>query len=92
MAIDNNPERFKTLNKMVEERGATCVSTLLQDFTELTPDQYPDVCCIFLDPTCSASGLYLRISCVESLEAHIGLFSCKLSALIRCTINFHHDC
>lgn len=67
MAVDNNPERFKTLNKMVEERGATCVSTLLQDFTELTPDQHPDVSCIFLDPTCSASGLYLRITCVESL-------------------------
>ncbi|KAK3860039.1 hypothetical protein Pcinc_033889 [Petrolisthes cinctipes] len=56
-ALDNNPERFKTLNKLVQQRGATCVSTLLEDFTKLNPDQYPDVRCIFLDPTCTGSGV-----------------------------------
>lgn len=59
-AFDKDKARLSTLNKMVQNAGATCVSTRLQNFLLVTPSAFPEVEYILVDPSCSGSGIVNR--------------------------------
>ncbi|KAL5515997.1 hypothetical protein EMCRGX_G001253 [Ephydatia muelleri] len=59
-AFDKDKTRLLTLNKMVQNAGAACVTTKLQDFLTVIPSSFPDVEYILVDPSCSGSGIVNR--------------------------------
>ncbi|XP_045608311.2 28S rRNA (cytosine-C(5))-methyltransferase isoform X1 [Procambarus clarkii] len=60
LAVEKDFERYQTLQKLLNERGTTCVTFLNKDFTKLLHDKHSDVEFIFVDPSCSSSGLSLH--------------------------------
>lgn len=63
-ACERNPERSKTLAKMVKLAGAEKIVTIRekQDFTKLdvTNPKFANVTALILDPSCSGSGIFGR--------------------------------
>lgn len=57
LATEMDSSRFETLVKLLRQRGVTCVTTYKQDFMELPHNKFPGVEYIFVDPTCSSSGV-----------------------------------
>jgi len=45
---------------MLEKWGATNVTVMNKDFTDLDPKEYKDVEYILVDPSCSGSGKLVR--------------------------------
>lgn len=60
IASEKSFKRYKTLEKLLQQRGATCVFATNQDFTKLPSKLTAGVEHIFLDPTCSSSGTDLH--------------------------------
>ncbi|XP_050701678.1 28S rRNA (cytosine-C(5))-methyltransferase-like isoform X2 [Eriocheir sinensis] len=56
IASEKSFSRYKTLKKLLHQRGASCVTTVNKDFTKLPQDLTAGIEHIFLDPTCSSSG------------------------------------
>ncbi|XP_066146187.1 28S rRNA (cytosine-C(5))-methyltransferase [Euwallacea fornicatus] len=60
-AVEQNPQRFQTLKKIVEKSGATCVNLINQDVLRLGESDLPKVQYILVDPSCSGSGMTDRL-------------------------------
>lgn len=83
LAVEKDSARFATLQKLMKERGVECVTYENRDFTKLSLDLYGEAHYIFLDPTCSASGLNIikdnispqRIKGLASFQIHLLLFA-----------------
>lgn len=56
-AVEIRENRFKTLNKIVESSGATCVQTMNKDVLTIFESDCPGVEYILVDPSCSGSGI-----------------------------------
>ncbi|XP_045115578.1 28S rRNA (cytosine-C(5))-methyltransferase-like [Portunus trituberculatus] len=61
IASEKNFKRFKTLEKLLQQRGVTCARAINQDFTKLPFKLVARVKHIFVDPTCSSSGTDLHM-------------------------------
>jgi len=58
IAFERDPKRFKTLCSRVDGMGAKgIVECTKVDFLSVNPSKFKDVDAIFLDPSCSGSGL-----------------------------------
>ncbi|CAL4107501.1 unnamed protein product, partial [Meganyctiphanes norvegica] len=79
-AIEKDGKRYNTLNQMITSRGATCVKTQLNDFTKLDPQKYKKVTHIFLDPSCSSTGMNIHTDEVSS-ERLVSLATFQLNLL-----------
>lgn len=55
-AVERDPKRFETLNRMIESSGATCVSAVNKDVLTCMEKDFPGVEYILVDPSCSGSG------------------------------------
>lgn len=55
-AVDHDFKRFQSLNKMVENAGATCIKTINKDVISLTTRDFDSVEYVLVDPSCSGSG------------------------------------
>ncbi|KAK8749779.1 hypothetical protein OTU49_015538, partial [Cherax quadricarinatus] len=86
VAIEKDLERYQTLQRLVVERRATCVTTLNQDFTRLPLDKYSQVEFIFVDPSCSSSGVNLHND--EVPEERIRSLACFQAHLLRHALSF----
>ncbi|KAG0712111.1 putative 28S rRNA (cytosine-C(5))-methyltransferase [Chionoecetes opilio] len=60
VASEKSFKRYKTLDKLLRQRGATCVCATHTDFTKLPQSLIAGTEHIFLDPTCSSSGTDLH--------------------------------
>lgn len=59
-AVERDPRRFETLNRIVEASGATCITTVNKDVLTCTEKDFPGVQYILVDPSCSGSGQYFH--------------------------------
>ncbi|XP_063594207.1 28S rRNA (cytosine-C(5))-methyltransferase-like [Penaeus indicus] len=83
LAVEKDSERFATLQKLMKERGVESITYENKDFTKLSLDLYGEAHYIFLDPTCSASGLNIikdnispqRIKGLASFQIHLLQFA-----------------
>lgn len=83
LAVEKDSTRFATLQKLLKERGVECTTFENRDFTKLSLDLYGEAHYIFLDPTCSASGLNIikdnispqRIRGLASFQIHLLQFA-----------------
>ncbi|XP_047487615.1 28S rRNA (cytosine-C(5))-methyltransferase-like [Penaeus chinensis] len=83
LAVEKDNERFATLQKLMKERGVESITFENRDFTKLSLDLYGEAHYIFLDPTCSASGLNIikdnispqRIKGLASFQIHLLQFA-----------------
>ncbi|CAL9734970.1 25S rRNA (cytosine(2278)-C(5))-methyltransferase [Monosporozyma servazzii] len=68
-AFEKDPERAKILTKMVKIAGCSKqIDVNVGDFTKLaTPENFPNVSGLILDPSCSGSGIFGR-KYVDSLN------------------------
>lgn len=57
-AVEKNFERFKTLQDTLSQSGATNVTTINKDVSQVGPEMCPGVEYIILDPSCSGSGKF----------------------------------
>lgn len=82
-AFERDPERAKTLEKMVQIAGCDkMVEVQIGDFTKLvTAETFADVTCLLVDPSCSGSGVFGR-SAVDSWNEQ-GAGSKKRSRLAK---------
>ncbi|KAJ8946948.1 hypothetical protein NQ314_008749 [Rhamnusium bicolor] len=55
-AVERDPKRFETLNKIVDSSGATCVKTVNKDVLTCGGNNFPGVQYIIVDPSCTGSG------------------------------------
>lgn len=55
-AVERNPKRFETLNRILDGSGATCVQTFNKDVLTCSDKDFPNVEYILVDPSCSGSG------------------------------------
>ncbi|WWD19053.1 hypothetical protein CI109_103511 [Kwoniella shandongensis] len=62
-AFERSPNRYKTLERMLEKAHCTNVDARRADFLESNPDsyEYSKVTRILLDPSCSGSGIVNRL-------------------------------
>lgn len=65
-AFDRDEERKKLLKRRLNQLIVTSgsgfsVEATLQDFLQVSPEEYPSVKCIMLDPTCSGSGIFTAL-------------------------------
>ncbi|XP_066247676.1 28S rRNA (cytosine-C(5))-methyltransferase [Euwallacea similis] len=60
-AVEQDPQRFLTLKRIVEKSGATCVNLINQDVLRLGESDLPNVQYILVDPSCSGSGMTDRL-------------------------------
>ncbi|VDK29249.1 unnamed protein product [Gongylonema pulchrum] len=62
-AIDRDSDRVKTMRKIVNRAGATCISILHGDFLriDVTDRKFSEVHYALVDPPCSGSGIVKRM-------------------------------
>ncbi|KAL7288987.1 hypothetical protein TKK_0016945 [Trichogramma kaykai] len=83
-AVELHEGRHKTLSEFVSHTGAECVDVIQADALTITPEQYPNVEYILVDPSCSGSGmariefmnqdrrdLFIRLKKLRNLQAMI---------------------
>ncbi|XP_014211806.1 probable 28S rRNA (cytosine-C(5))-methyltransferase [Copidosoma floridanum] len=68
-AVEMNEKRYKTLCDVTTEKNATCIEAINDDALKISPDQYPNVEYILVDPSCSGSGIVDRIEIMRQ-EQH----------------------
>lgn len=61
-AVEKDPKRYKTLETMIADSGATCVKTLHKDVLECSAEDFPGVEYILVDPSCTGSGNFVKNS------------------------------
>lgn len=66
-AVEIDERRYTTLCEQIRITSSSCVKTLNEDSLTLEGEDYSDVDCILVDPTCSSSGIifYLQIDIVR---------------------------
>jgi putative methyltransferase len=61
IAVERDPKRAETLQKMLRSSGASeRTQVLQQDFLSVDPNLFPEVTYIVVDPSCSGSGMVDR--------------------------------
>lgn len=56
-AVDKHHDRYQLLMEYTAQRGATCIKCINCNFTDISPSKHDDVEYIFVDPSCSSSGV-----------------------------------
>jgi len=68
VAVERDAPRAETLRTRLEHFGAGKVEVVEGSFLDLNPDDYRNIECILLDPSCSGSGIQGRVGEKDSDE------------------------
>eukprot|EP00099_Drosophila_melanogaster_P023116 NP_650787.1 Nop2/Sun-like domain containing protein 5 [Drosophila melanogaster] len=68
-SVEQDHVRYNTLCEITKDAGCDIVKPILGDALNLTPERFPDVEYILVDPSCSGSGMQNRMTvCDEPKE------------------------
>ena len=76
-----NENRYKTLCEFVSQTNAECIDAIQADALTISPEQYPNIKYILVDPSCSGSGMQGRFDVKEQDEENLYYRLRKLQSL-----------